>query len=354
MLNIEKKNLMVSLPLISLFVCIFPSWAAYSLVQNETKEYANLICQNTYQSDEDDQEQKLRAKAARDSQINSLLDQAISLYKEKQLPEAIDLFNQVIRLAPDNAAAHFSLGIALEASKDLAGAADHYQIAHKLEPQNSEYEKAATSAKKKLDEQNIAQFEKSKKELLAKQAAEAFKQGQYDQSLSLYLELEKQDPHLAFAKYNIGTIYLIQKKADEALTYYKAAHKLEPDNKQYDESLQKLKLSIKEADDAKKQTQLSNHSNDKEKNNKNKSKQSYLAFCGLRVKSGKEGVLIEALLTGSRAAEAGLRPGDIIQVIDGRSIKKESQLEEMLQSKPYGQKFQLLVKRGDQMGQILF
>jgi len=358
---------MVSLPLLSLFFGIFSYGIEKSFAQNEQKRYINsltnenislnLICQNNYQTDDnyDSEEQKLKAKAARDSQINSLLSDAISLYKQKKFNDAIDLFNQVIRLDPENAAAHFSLGIALHANKDVAGAANQYQIAHDLEPNNNEYQQAALNAKKKLDDQNRVQFEESKKQLLTTQAAEAFKQGQYDQALSLYQELEKQQPHLAFAKYNIGTIYLIQKKPDDALSYYKEAHKLEPDNKQYEESLQKLKLSIKEAEEAKKQQELVDSKSNKSKGAKNKKvKQNYIAYCGLRVKSSKEGVFVEAILTGSRAGQAGLHPGDVIKVIDGRPIKKEAQLEEMLESKPFGQKFQLLVVRGNQTGQILF
>jgi S1-C subfamily serine protease len=120
--------------------------------------------------------------------------------------------------------------------------------------------------------------------------------------------------------------------------------------------LEKLKQAIKEAEESKKSQQKSSGPVDnKDKHSKNKTaKQNYITSCGLRVKSSKQGVIIEAILTGSRANQVGLQPGDIIEVIDGRTIKKEKELEEMLQSKPFGQRFQLLVVRRGQTGQILF
>jgi tetratricopeptide (TPR) repeat protein len=315
-------------------------------------------------SETSNEEQKLKVMAARNNEINSLLAQAISLYKHKQFEQAIDLFNQVIRLDPQNASAHFSLGITLEANHDLTGAADHYAIAHEIDPGNNEYQRAVLGMKSKEEKEKETNLDQQKQKALAAQASDAFKRRQYEQALSLYQTLEKENPHLAFAKYNIGTIYLILKKPDDALNYYKEAHKLDPENKQYAESLEKLKQNIKQIEDEKKAEKLSPEKTSTNNNNGSKNKnerltnesalKNILSYCGLRVKSGKDGVLIEATLSGSRAAQVGLQPGDIIKVIDGQPIKKANQLEKTLRSKPLGQRFQLLVLRRGQTGVILF
>ncbi len=352
----KKHAVMVSLHLISLFVGIFVIGTNRSYAQNNGQ--ASDVEQTN--EDNDTESQKLKVMTARESQITSLLASAVELYKQKRLPEAIEVFNQVIRLDPTNAPAHFSLGIALEANNDLIRASEHYEAARSIEPKNREYQQAAFAVKKKLDQVNQNQLEEAKLRLLTGQAAEAFKQGRYEEALAAYQAIEKENQNLALPKYNIGTIYLIQKKPNDALPYYKAAHKLDPDNKQYSDSLDKLKESIKQAEAIEKQEKSAKSGEDISSENKNNhsaentAKQDLITFCGLRVKGGKSGLFIEAILTGSRAAQAGLQPGDTISVINGLKITKPAQLQKMLESKPFGQKFQLLVLRGGQTGAILF
>jgi tetratricopeptide (TPR) repeat protein len=347
--KVKKRKiglLRVSLPLLSLFVCNFLALPDKSFSQTNNRSI----------TDENTEDEKLNVMAARDKEINSLLNKAVDLYKHQQSNKAIDLFNQVLRLDPQNASAHFSLGIALEANKDYIGAANHYATAHEIDPANNEYQRAVLNLNNKLEKQRQAQVDEAKQQALAAQARSAFKSGQYEESLSLYKSLEKENPHLAFAKYNIGTIYLILKKPEEALSYYKEAHKLEPKNVQYIESLDKLKDNIKQVQDTKKSQKSGSKksANSSQQLTSETAKQNILAYCGLRVKSSKNGVLIDAILSGSRAAQVGLQPGDIITVIDGQAIKKTNQLEKALQNKPLGQRFQLLVTRRGQTGQILF
>ncbi len=227
------------LNLISLLPFIFIGSAALS--QSEHSD-----------TDSSSEEQKLKVMAARNNEINALLAKAVSLYKHKEFEQTVTVLNQVIRLDPQNAPAHFSLGITLEAMHDWSGAAEHYATAHEIDPGNNEYQQALLSLKDKSEKGREKELEKQKQSAMSAEASEAFKQQRYEEALSLYQSLEKESPKLAFVKYNIGTIYIIFKKPNDALNYYKEAHKLEPGNKQYADSLEKLEQSIKQIENEKK------------------------------------------------------------------------------------------------------
>ncbi len=318
-------------------------------------------------SSEADQEDKaererLRVMSARAYEINTLLAKAVSLYRQKHLKESIAVFNQVIRLDSENASAHFSLGIALEASGDSIEAANHYQRALDIEPDNKDYQLAMQGLRNKSNQQNKDKMDQYKIDLLASQAGEAFKQGNYEQSLELNKKLDTLNPNQALIKYNIGTIYLMLKKPKDALPYYKAAHKLEPANAQYSDYLQKLELTIKNGKQNEKPGKANNFSQPNQMNNQNRqqpvsnksSDKWILANFGFKVKSSKEGVKVKDIVSRSRAAQVGLQNGDIIKVIDGLTIYQPQQVEAMLGSKQLGQRFQFLILRNGRADQLLF
>lgn len=58
-----------------------------------------------------------------------------------------------------------------------------------------------------------------------------------------------------------------------------------------------------------------------------------------------KGVLIFEVIPNSPAAKAGLRPGDIIQAIDGQSINKASQVQQKVDSTSLGNTLKLGIKR---------
>lgn len=315
----------------------------------------NQLPSNNAEPDQEDaaERERLKAMAARDYQINTLLGKAVALYRQKHLKEAIAIFNQVIRLDSQNASAHFSLGIALEASGDFIGAADQYQQASDIEPENKDYQLALRGLRDKSDQQNKDKMADYKVQLLTSQAGDAFKQGQYQQSLALNKKLDALNPNQALVKYNIGTIYLMLKKPKEALPYYKAAHKLDPTNTQYSDYLQKLELTLENGKQNEKAAKANNNSAPQPP--KNLSGEKWLqANFGFKVKSSKEGVKVKEISSGSRAAQVGLQSGDIIKVIDGLTINQVQQVEAMLNSKPVGQRFQFIVVRNRQVGQLLF
>lgn len=60
------------------------------------------------------------------------------------------------------------------------------------------------------------------------------------------------------------------------------------------------------------------------------------------------GVLIFQVLPNSPAARAGLRPGDVIRRINGQSITKADQVQQMVESTGIGRTMELEVRRGSQ------
>lgn len=359
-MNSQKKK-------VNLLTTVSFSSCFFAIALAITPSILPAQAQDDNQEIKESEEQRLKVMQARTADINSLLKKGVDLYKRQQIDEAINIFKQVIRLDPQNASAYFSMGIALEAKKDLPNASDYYEIAHEIDPGNQEYQKAILSLREKEEKQVEIRQEKAKQQNLTAKAAEAYKTGHYDEALSLYQSLEKEHPHIAFVKYNIGSIYLIQRKPDEALDYYKQAHKLDPKNEQYNNSFTRLKQNIKQirltanaANNANvrkssKNTPIIDKNMEKEKERTDKAAmKNIIEYFGMKVKTSETGVLIHAILTHSRAANVGLQPGDIIQVIDGQKIRHPEQLKKVLQSKPIGQRFQLIVIRGNRIGHILF
>lgn len=85
---------------------------------------------------------------ARNDEINQLLAEGVSLWKSKRGDEAVAKFQQVIRLAPDYAEAHFSLGVVYEAQGHYMEALQAYKRAAEVEPQNKEYRQAVALLEK--------------------------------------------------------------------------------------------------------------------------------------------------------------------------------------------------------------
>ena len=58
-----------------------------------------------------------------------------------------------------------------------------------------------------------------------------------------------------------------------------------------------------------------------------------------------DGIFISSVVENSPAAKAGLRAGDVVTSIDGRSVSKQEQFQEVLQTKAAGTKIQLTIQR---------
>jgi serine protease Do len=64
------------------------------------------------------------------------------------------------------------------------------------------------------------------------------------------------------------------------------------------------------------------------------------------IKEGGRGVLVTGVEPGP-AAEAGIRPGDVILNLDGKDVTDVGQLSELIKELPHGKGLPLLIRRGD-------
>ncbi len=190
------------------------------------------------------------AIGARDEEIRTLLKDAIKLSKRKDTDGAIDKFNQVIRLDPQNAEAFFSLGVIYESKGQLDQALTAYHKAHDSNPDRMDYKDAIVSLEQKGAKKQEIDGKQAELNQRAKEAAEAFKRKEYMSALEMYKRLETDFPKNAPYKYNIGTIYLMMQNPVQALEYYEMARKLNPKEERYVAAASKLKDTLK-ADEAK-------------------------------------------------------------------------------------------------------
>jgi len=331
--------------------------------------------QQNMQEDEEAEAERKRAAvmAARDEEVAKLLSEGVEAYRAKNTAVAINRFQQVVRLDPQNAQAYYSLGIAMEARNAFGEALKCYEHASAIDPSNKEYaqalkliEKKAVGEKKEIEKD--AQIKK-----LSDEAAQAYRSQQYISALDLYKQLDEKRPNNALTKFNIGTVYLSLNHYASAVDYYREAAKLKPDEPRYSEALQKLEANLAKdenerlsAEKAWENThQSNNHQQQQQQNNKNtfskhssspqgnRASSDPIEAFGFSLKNSKDGLKITKLDPQQRAAKVGLHEGDFIKAVDGNIVTNVDQMRKLVEAKPQGARFQLTVQRKEKLGQIL-
>jgi tetratricopeptide (TPR) repeat protein len=194
-----------------------------------------------------EQRSHVAAQAAKEERINNLLSQGVDLWRQKRGRDAIDKFQQVLRLDPMNAEANFSMGIAQESSNSLEDALASYQRAAQGHPDNKDYTDAVAAVQRKLQGKERIDDKGGALRGLAEEASAAYKRGEYISALGLYKELDEKAPNQALVKYNIGTLYLQTKNPIKALEYYKQALQLKPGEPRYKTAVDQLGKNLAEA-----------------------------------------------------------------------------------------------------------
>ncbi|HEY9786873.1 MAG TPA: tetratricopeptide repeat protein [Candidatus Obscuribacterales bacterium] len=318
------------------------------------------------------QRAKLAVMAAKEEEVQRLMDEGVNLWRARRGNEATEKFEQVLRLDPRNAEAHFSMGIIYEAAGNFAEALASYRKAYDIQPANKDYKAAVAEIERKAQEKEKFQGQSGELKILAEDAAAAFKRKEYMTALDLYKQLDAKIPPTAHVKYNIGTLYLMISNPQSALEYYKAARKLKPQEEKYVEAVQQLEANLKQALGEKKKAEkaVSEAWNQQEKmfaaqQGGGKSKkpatlepqpskgQEAMNGYGIIGRTSREGVVITAIGIASKASKVGLLQGDVIRAVDGTVVKNTDELNEMLMKK-MGQPVNLTVQRGNQLGQVAF
>lgn len=299
---------------------------------------------------------KVAVRAAKDEEISRLLADGVGFWRNKRSQEAIEKFEQVVRLDPNNAQAHFSMGIIEESQGNFVEALASYKKASQARPDNAEYREAMVAAEKKFNIKQASVEKRSEISRLAEDATAAYKRGEYLSALDLYKTLDQKSPRQALVKYNIGTIYLVMKQPEKALEYYKEARKLSPNEPRYVQAYEHLQSAVNNDENQRKRE----YGQYKQQAKFNPVKptvapanETAMASFGILGKTQSGGVLVTTVGLASKALKAGLQRGDIIKAVDGTMINSTRELNELLSQKSPGQQVQLIVQRSRALSQVV-
>lgn len=300
---------------------------------------------------------KVAVMAAKEEEITGLLAQGVELWRAKRAADALERFEHVVRLDPQNAEAHFSMGIIEEASGNLAAALSSYKLAVDSRPDNMDYKNALAGTQKKLAGRQKVDDRQSEIRQLTQEALSAFKRGEYMSALELYKTLDDKNPHQALTKYNIGTVYLMIKLPEKALLYYQQAHKLDPQDQRFTAALNKLNGVVQQNQGALAQmganTKYHPSAGSSSSSPTNSEKQSAMASYGILGKTADDGVFITTIGIASRAMQVGLQRGDIIRAVDGTIVKNPGELNQILSRKTPKSPVQLMVQRQNSLTPVI-
>lgn len=337
---------------------------------------------------------RIAAMQAREEEVTKLLADGVSLWKARRRQEALEKFEQAIRLDPQNAEAHFSLGIIYEASGNYVEALAAYKTANQHNPDSKEYKQAIALAEKKAAAKQVQLDAQAEIRALHEEATAAFKRGELLSALELYKRLDDKFPKQHSVKYSIGNTYLMMKSPIQALEYYQQARKLKPDDQRYitacarlEGNIQKDQQEFQQATSAwndpqqqdpkgkeqkkkpSKKNKGDNNSSQPQFVNPNQSyqqssqsrgggglQQSHsdpMSSFGIIAGPSQNGVTVTTVGIASRAAKAGLKRGDVIRAVDGIQVNNTNQINDILSRKQQGESAQLLIQRGEQIGQVI-
>lgn len=332
---------------------------------------------------------RIAVMAAREEEVAKLLAEGVELWRQKRGPQAIERFEQVLRLDQHNSEAHFNLGVVYESANNLVEASACYHKAAEENPNNRDYQEAITAVEKKLTARKKNDDKAGELRVLAEDAAAAYKRQEYFSALDLYKQLDAKAPNKALVKYNIGTLYFVTKNYTDALVYYKQALKLEPKEPRYQQAVQQLSANLKAGEEAQKQNdqqwqqyqqatggvgmdgkQTKPAKKDKKALAQQQPQQmppqqnyvapavqpaqniDFMAGIGIIAKPAHDGLQIVQIGIASRAAHVGLQQGDLIKAVDGNVVKSMADANQILSRKQQGAPVQLMIQRANQMGQF--
>ncbi len=154
--------------------------------------------------------------AKQDKAVDALYKQGGDLFKAGRYDEAIQAYQQVLRLNPKDPATHFDLGATYQAKGDFDSAIQEYRIAASLDPKEEKYAKAiqnATDAKAKP---------------IIDAAVKKHGAKDYAGAIDLYKQALTLQPKNADVWYNLASAQYAIQSYREAEQSYKRALEIDP------------------------------------------------------------------------------------------------------------------------------
>jgi tetratricopeptide (TPR) repeat protein len=194
---------------------------------------------------------------AADSPTASLLQEAMNQYSNGDTARAESSFRRVLSMDPNNADAHFNLGVIEEGKGNSKSALDHYEKAYKLNPDDQELKNTVASLRNKTNGQAQARAESENR--ARQQAAQAqqfknqdrlrdmvadassdYKAGRYSQAVDKLERVSSEAPSDADVQYALGQAQKAQGNTEQAKTAFSRATSMDPSNSLYKDALANL------------------------------------------------------------------------------------------------------------------
>ena len=161
-----------------------------------------------------------------------------ALYKQGRIDEAINQYQEAIRLKPDYAQVRNNLGIALDKQGQMDAAISQYEEAIRLKPDyaDAHYNLGLAFGRKGQVDAAISQFLEATR--FAPDDADAHynlgigldKHGQLDEAIQQFKEAIRFAPGHAEAHFNLGTAFGKKGQMDAAIREFQESIRLNPDN----------------------------------------------------------------------------------------------------------------------------
>ena len=198
---------------------------------------------------------RISVQAAKEEEAARDMAEGVELWRGKHGTEALQKFEQVTRLEPNNAEAYYSSGIIYESMGNLIEALSEYNKAADIRSDNNEYTDAVKAIQKKISAAQNISPKQAEINRLTTQASAAYKRNEFLSAVDLYKQLDALNPNQALVKYNLGTLYLQIKDPFTALQYYKQATTLNPKEPRYATAYQKLQSGVDKEEAQQQQTE---------------------------------------------------------------------------------------------------
>lgn len=198
--------------------------------------------------------------ASSQERVKGLLRQAMQSYSQGKTTEAERLYQKVLASDFRNVDANYNLGAIAENRGDLQAAGRYYETALKGNPSDLEIQDAFNAVQNKLktttakapspdlplDGAPATAGEK----VIAQEAAEAYKRGNFDDAIEKLSYLAKKNPFDANTQFALGQAYRGKGKNSQAARHLRSAATLNPKNDLYVKTLNDLQSQMDEQEGA--------------------------------------------------------------------------------------------------------